>query len=151
VLLALVLAGCADNPPAVPAGTTHTPTTLTAAAADLDACKAYLRQEPGDDAKMTDALTHPTPGILTVNTFKSMGDNLESGTATATGSALVTALRGTIAGMRSAQATATAWMGGSLRDLTPDVIATYEASSKVAQICSILDSSSAYTPIGTAQ
>ncbi|HEV7173557.1 hypothetical protein [Pedococcus sp.] len=122
---------------------------MTAAAADLAACKEYHRQAPADDAKVSEMLTRTTDLGEIEDTFRVMAGNLESDTSTANGSALVTALRGTVAGMRQTQAIANAWTDDSSLDLFPGVDATNKASSKVAQICSILDPSMAYTPIGT--
>lgn len=153
-LVAFLLAGCTSTPHATPA---HTPPPVTAvrtastnaAAADLGSCRAYHRQAGVDDAKVREMLTHPTdPGEIE-QTFMVMAGNLESDSPTAHGSALVTALRGTVAGLRQSQAIANAWTDGSSLDLYPGVDATYKASSKVAEICSSLDRGMAYTPIGT--
>jgi hypothetical protein len=109
----------------------------------LAACKAYLRIVPTAAKDIHDFGNVGTPILVMVAVATRYADDLEGGTVTATDPALTEALKGTVAGLRSAVATANAWTTGTL-DLSPDLTVVYEESTKVMTTCKIADPAGDY-------
>lgn len=151
----LCLAGCAGGSSAASQPTVTTSaatatssasaTTTSASSGDIAACKAYLRVEPGANQSLKEGFEGlPAPVIAAF--FTRWADGLEPGLGTATDPALVSALKGTIGGLRSGAATANAWSDGNL-DLIPDLTVVYEQSEKAAEVCSKADLDGTYIAI----
>jgi hypothetical protein len=148
VAVTAALAGCssADVPVAVESSVASIPTpTVTVtplAAADLVACKAYLRVR-GQAQEALDMLSE-TPVFLSELVFTKAADDLEEGSGTATNERLAVPVAATVAALRALATTVGAYKSGTL-DVGAEAAALEEASTSVSNICNAADPAGDYS------
>ncbi|WP_344951666.1 hypothetical protein [Terrabacter ginsenosidimutans] len=84
---------------------------------------------------ITTMATNPQAHYVIADFFKKWADDLERGTVAATDAKLTESLAGTVAGLKSVQATAAASDGTKQLDLRPDMQVVDDSSTNVAAFC----------------